>query len=158
MAIVDEPARVSLVAGGGATSCELCTAQTAAPSTNVVIQHPRGGLIQFAARDWCVQAIRRISAATGGQAVFVISEAAGPPPSVLRAARRVTRAVSPPVLIMELTQQVQDASGINYVVRVLGRERIDATWEAWLEFVAVGASLVLRTPVETTQSSREAVA
>ena len=63
-----------------------------------------------------------------------------------------------PELILELTQHVQDSAGINHVVRVLGRERIDGTWEAWLEFVAVGAAIVLTTRVETTQSNREAVA
>jgi len=159
MSVIDEQARLSLVAGGGgATSCELCTAQTVIPSTSVVIHHPRGGVVQLAACDWCVQAVRRISAATGGQALFVLSTTAGPPPSVLPAAPRGVRPASLPVFILELTQHIQDSAGINYVVRVFGRERVDSTWEAWLEFVSVGAAIVLTTRVETTQSNREAVA
>jgi hypothetical protein len=154
----DEPARVSLVAAGAAATCELCTAETAIASTTARIQHPRGGSVQLAACDWCVQAIRRLSAATGGQAIFVLSEAAGPPPSAVLATPRGPRPASPPVLILELTQQVQDAAGLNYVVRVYGRERSDGTWEGWLEFVAVGAAQVLRTGRETTHSSREDLA
>jgi len=53
---------------------------------------------------------------------------------------------------------MQDSAGIHYVVRVLGRERIHGTWEGWLEFVALGAPIVLTTRVETTQSNREALA
>jgi hypothetical protein len=102
--------------------------------------------------------MRRVSAVSGGRATFVLSEAAGPPPSVLRGAPRASRPLSPPVQIMELTQEMQDSVGRNYVIRVLGRERIDGTWEGWLDFVAVGASIVLRTPIETTQSNREALA
>jgi hypothetical protein len=41
---------------------------------------------------------------------------------------------------------------------VRGRARADGTWEGWIEFVAVGAAIVLRTDQETTQSNREGVA
>jgi hypothetical protein len=62
------------------------------------------------------------------------------------------------VLINELTQELQDSAGINYVVRVFGRQRIGGRWEGFLEFVAVGAAIVLRTGTETTQSNREDLA
>ena len=75
-----------------------------------------------------------------------------------RPARRAVHPVNPPVLVLELDQRIEDSDGVPYVVRVLGRERIDGTWAACLEFVRVGASLVRRTRVETTQRSREAVA
>jgi len=64
----------------------------------------------------------------------------------------------PPVLIKELLPELQDARGINYVVRVLGRERIDGTWEGFVEFVAVGAAIIVRTGTETTQSNRQDLA
>ena len=81
MLTLDEPARVSLVAGSSSGSCDLCMAEAAIPSTTVVIKRPRGGIVQWAACDWCVQALRRISAATGGRAAFVSSGAAGVPAS-----------------------------------------------------------------------------
>jgi hypothetical protein len=62
------------------------------------------------------------------------------------------------VLIRELTDELQDARGTTYIVRVSGRERNDATWEGFLEFVGVGAAVVRRTGTETTQSNREALA
>jgi hypothetical protein len=155
---VSEPARVSLVAGSSATGCEVCTSQAVVPATTVVVSHARGGMVQLAACDWCVQAIRRLSAASGGLAMFAVSEAAGPPPSAVRTAPPAPRPVTPPVLIKELIPELQDSAGINYVVRVLGRERIGGTWEGFLEFVAVGAAIVLRTGTESTQSNREDLA
>jgi hypothetical protein len=110
--MMNDEARVSLVAQAtGALACELCTAEATLPNTTLVVHHPRGGVVQLAACDWCVQALRRLSAATGGHAVFA-----------------------------------------------LGRPRADGTWEGWLEFVAIGAAVVLRTEQETTQSNRQAVA
>jgi len=158
MSQVSEPARITLIRGSGATGCELCTAQNVAPGTTVLISHPRGGVVQLGACDWCVQAIRRLSAVSGGQATFALSEAAGAPPSAIRTAPPAARPVTPPVLIKELLPELQDSAGISYVVRVLGRERIDGTWEGSLEFVAVGAAIVLRTGTETTQSNREDLA
>ncbi len=158
MSLVSEPARISLVAGSSATGCELCTAQSVVPKTTVLISHPRGGTVQLGACDWCVQAVRRLAATSGGVAAFAISEVAGPPPSAVRPAAPAPRPVTPSVLINELAQELQDSSGINYVVRVLGRERIDGIWEGFLEFVAVGAAIVLRTDAETTQSNREDLA
>ena len=62
--MLGDQARVSLVAQGtGALGCELCTSQSKAPNATVVIQHPRGGTVQLAACDWCVQALRRLAAA-----------------------------------------------------------------------------------------------
>lgn len=157
MTLVAEQARVSLVAGRGATSCELCTSEAVLPGTLVVVQHPHGGLVQLAACDWCVQALRRFSAATGGSAAFVLSETAGPPPIALHPAPRGPRPAGPPILIAELTQRVQDAAGTDFVVQVYGRGRSDGTWEGWLEFVAPGTGTLLRTRRETTQSKRQDV-
>jgi hypothetical protein len=45
---------------------------------------------------------------------------------------------------MEFVEQVTTADGTRYVVRVYGQPRTDGTWVGWLEFVAVGAAIVLR--------------
>lgn len=156
----DEPAQVSLITtvAPAAAACELCTAATLPPTTSLIVNHARGGTVELAACDWCVQAIRRLSAVTGGRAAFVLSEAVGPPPTALPSTPRGSRPISPPVLISELTQQIQATDGARYVIRVYGRERVDGTWEGWLEFVAVGAAVVWRTDRETTQSNREDLA
>jgi hypothetical protein len=154
MTLLNEPARISLVAGSEATTCELCTEQSVLPTTTVVITHPRGGIVQLGACDWCIRAIRRLAAVSGGQAAFTITEASGLPPSASRSALP-QYSTTPAVLIRQLTQELEDSAGMMYVVRVLGRERIDATWEGLLEFIAVGAAIVLRTAMETTQSNRE---
>jgi hypothetical protein len=119
----------------------------------VVIQHPRGGAVDLAACDWCIQAIRRLSATTGGQAVFMMSHAAAPPPSALAGAPRGPRVSTMPALVSELSQEIEDTAGVRYIVRVYAHERIDGKWEAWLEFVAIGAALARRTAIETTQST-----
>jgi hypothetical protein len=46
----------------------------------------------------------------------------------------------------------------TYVVRICGEERIDRTWEAWLEFHPTDISRpVLRTDQETSQPNRAAI-
>ncbi len=62
-------------------------------------------------------------------------------------------------MVLEFAERVRDpVDGATYVARVYGRARADGTWEGWIEFVAVGAAVALRTEQETTQSSREGVA
>ena len=57
------------------------------------------------------------------------------------------------------TQQVEDAAGVLYEARVCGEQRMDGTWEGWIEFhpVAGGVSPILRTDRETTQPNRQAL-
>jgi hypothetical protein len=157
MTQLSEPARISLIAGSGASTCELCTEQRFVPAATVVISHTRGGVVQLAACDWCVRAIRRLAATSGGQAVFAMSEIASPPPSAIRPI------ASPPqpireVLIRELADELLDSAGSTYMVRVRGRERSDATWEGFLEFVNLSTGALLQTGIETTQSKREDLA
>jgi len=142
----------------GAAACELCTADANVPSVTVVVHHPRGGAVQLAACDWCVQALRRLAAATGGHAVFALAEGGIPVPASRRGTPSGARPAGPPVLILEFAEHLRDtADGTTYVARVFGQARADGTWEGWLEFVAVGAAVVLRTEQETTQSNREGV-
>jgi hypothetical protein len=115
--------------------------------------------VQFAVCDWCVQALRRLAAATGGHAVFALAEGGIPAPAGRRAIPDGPRPVGPPVLVHEFAEHVRDPTdGTIYVARVYGRARADNTWEGWIQFVAVGAAVVLRTDQETTQSNREGVA
>jgi len=63
------------------------------------------------------------------------------------------------LLVLEFADHVRDpVDGRTYIAQAYGRARADATWEGWIEFVAVGAAMVLRTDQETTQSNREGVA
>jgi hypothetical protein len=158
--MIADQARVWLVSQGtGALNCELCTSETNAPIATVVVRHPRGGVVQLAACDWCVQALRRLAAATGGHAVFALAEGGIPAPASGRTVPTGARPASPPVLILEFSEHVRDpVDGTMYVARVFGRARLDGTWEGWIEFVAVGAAVVLRTDQETTQSNREGIA
>jgi hypothetical protein len=87
--------------GTGALSCELCTSETNTPNATVVVRHPRGGIVQFAACDWCVTALRRLTAATGGHAVFALAEGGIPAPASRPRVPSGARPVSPPVLVLE---------------------------------------------------------
>jgi hypothetical protein len=151
MTVTDEQASVSLIPTASTTSCEMCTDETSAASTTVVVQHPHGGSVQLAACDWCVLSIRRLAALTGGHASFAAT--VGLPPSGLPGVPRGPRAVTEPELVLELLEHVQDTARTHYVVRIYGRERVDGVWEGWLVFVAVGAPVALRTGIETTQRS-----
>lgn len=57
-------------------------------------------------------------------------------------------------VIHRFARPVHDTEGRVYVAEVHGRRAETGLWEAWLEFVAVGRGIVLRTRTETTQSSR----
>ena len=63
------------------------------------------------------------------------------------------------IILGDVVEHLRDpVDGTTYVARVCGRPRTGGTWEGWLEFVAVGAAVVLRTERETTQSNRQGVA
>jgi hypothetical protein len=154
-----DQARVSLLAQPtGAVACEMCGAEGMVPNAAVVVGHPHGGIVQLAGCDWCERTLRRLAAATGGQAAFALAEGGIPAPAGRRLLASGARPASPPVLVHEFAEPVRDpADGATYVVRVFGQARADGTWEGWLEFVAVGAAVVPRTDQESTQSNREGV-
>ena len=61
------------------------------------------------------------------------------------------------MLIREHPAKILDGD-TTYVVRIFGEERIDRTWEAWLEFHPTDISQpVLRTEQETSQPNRAAI-
>jgi len=158
MTLLDNPARVTLVPGARASACEMCTSDVALVTTTLMVQHPRGGEVDLAVCDWCVQAVRRLAAVSGGHVAFTLSEAVAPPPGAVRATPRASRPAGAAIVIAELVQPVYDGTGTEYVPRVLGRERFDGTWEGWLEFVGVGSATVVQTGRETTQSKYEDLA
>ena len=60
--------------------------------------------------------------------------------------------------IHEHTTRVKGEGGMTYIVRIYAQERIDGTWEGWLEFHPTDEGKpVLRTEQETSQPNRMAV-
>src|SRR5260370_7365366 len=106
--MMTDQARVSLVAQGTeAIACEVCTSETNIPNATVVVQHPRGGAVHLAACDWCVQAMRRLSAATGGRAVFALADGAIPVPAHPRQIPPAPRPPAPPILLFEFPARLR---------------------------------------------------
>jgi hypothetical protein len=63
------------------------------------------------------------------------------------------------VLIHSFTGSIHDADGHAYRARALGRQRADRMWVGWLEFRPISSGMLLRrSPIETTQPNREALA
>ena len=137
--------------------CELCALGPVALADAVVIYRTPGAPITLAACDRCARAARRIFALVGDDTDTITADA-GPVQAVVAQPVRARRLRAVPELIMEFVDQVTTAEGARYVVRVYGQPRTDGTWVGWLEFVAVGAALVRRTGIETTQPDRAALA
>jgi hypothetical protein len=135
--------------------CELCAVGPVALAEAVVIYRGDGAPITLAACERCARAARRMFALVGDDASTITADAGVMQAVVAQPVRARRRA---PELIMEFVEQVTTADGTRYVVRVYGQPRTDGTWVGWLEFVAVGAAIVLRTGTETTQSNRAALA
>jgi hypothetical protein len=53
--------------------------------------------------------------------------------------------------LMDYDAALVGSDGLAYEARACGHERPDGMWEGWIEFEALGAQLVWRTPRETTQ-------
>ena len=61
------------------------------------------------------------------------------------------------MLIREHPTKIIDGD-TTYVVQICGEERIDGTWEGWLEFHATDINQpILRTEQETSQPNRAAI-
>src|SRR5688572_18859633 len=75
----DLPASISFAAvAPGALGCQLCSMPGAAITAITVVQHPRGGRVEFATCNRCLSAIKRLAAAAGESAHFVLAQAAAP--------------------------------------------------------------------------------
>ena len=63
-------------------------------------------------------------------------------------------------LIQEFVSEIADADGHLYTARAIGRRRRGQNlWEGWFEFAPVGGrGVIRRSPVETTQPNRDALA
>lgn len=61
-------------------------------------------------------------------------------------------------LIQDFAKPVRSSEGVAYRATLRGHERPDGTWEGWLEFGSdEGGETLIKTPVETTQPSRDAL-
>lgn len=60
-------------------------------------------------------------------------------------------------VIADLPYRLADAQGREFLVSVAGEQRLNGTWEGWLEFVPLDDTEPLLTPTETTQSNRAAL-
>ena len=60
-------------------------------------------------------------------------------------------------LVHTYGEVVRDPEGRGYVASVHSLERIDGTWETWLEFRGLGRDVTLRTNRESEQSNRRGV-
>jgi hypothetical protein len=158
--VTNEQARVSLASQiHHAPGCEICMSRTNGPKTALVIRHQASGLIELAACARCVEAVRRLASVTGGHPVFAFRTDPVAVPAIRRTVPSRARPGGAPALIHEFRATIRDPMDrALYVARAYGQARVDSTWEGWLEFVAVGGSIVLRTGQETTQSNRAAVA
>jgi hypothetical protein len=156
-AMLEDVAWVSLsVQPATLGSCELCGGESERPGV-VTVQHTRGGAVQLASCDFCLQAVRRLAAVAGDHARFRVAE--GALPSSPRTAGRPRSAlVGTPELIHERPERLIGLAGTEYLVRVWGQPRADGTMVGWLEFVAVGARDVRHTGQETSQPNRGALA
>ena len=142
-------------------ACELCAAGPEALRTSVLVQHARGGSIQFDVCDRCATAVRRLIAVAGA------STASGSGQIVVDANERPsapdTETVAPdvvgePVIILEFTEPFRADDGVLYAVRAYGQCRADGTWIGWLAFIGSDDLATRRTARETTQSNRDHLA
>lgn len=61
------------------------------------------------------------------------------------------------MLIREHPNRIVE-SGTEYVAQICGEERVDGTWEGWLEFLPQGSNqVILATERETSQPNRAAI-
>jgi hypothetical protein len=160
--VLNDLAQATIVPGdSGLGTCDLCASPSSSLISTVTVGHERGGSARFAACEGCTRALRRIAAVAGGPLRFAIAPEAGAARTVTRSGTEQASAASRPglsELIEERAEQVQDADGYPYLVRILGQPRADGTWIGRVEFVAADGSAIRRTGPETTQSSREQVA
>jgi hypothetical protein len=129
-------------------ACELCGRQSVDRLWAVVIHDARGGTVQVAVCDGCALAVGRLGVLVGGQARFLIAPGARGHPAHHRGLQ------PPPECIHEHPHLIRDTAGTPYLIRVYGQPRSDAMWIGWIEFLAIGPPITLRTGRETTQSHR----
>ena len=61
-------------------------------------------------------------------------------------------------VLLHFDESLPTTKGPSYAARACGREADDGRWEGWIEFLPDDGSRVLRTPRETTQPDRGALA
>jgi hypothetical protein len=150
--MIADVARLSVAATSpGAGICELCATDRSELTALVMVQHSRGGTVQFVACSRCARATRRLAAAIGGRGDVATTQAATSEPIDAAGAAFVR----PPVLIGIVPDGFVSSDGARYIVRLYGDQRADGTWIGWIEFEAMDSGVTLRTGRETTQSNQE---
>jgi hypothetical protein len=172
----ESPASISLAAlTPSALACDLCPTPGGTVDTVVIIRHPHGGQVEFSACERCVTTLRRVAAAAGEFAQFVLN----PVPVVARPAVASPAVASPAVASSVVTRPIvisepspvtvavetlhefatllRDTDGTDYRARACGGQRPDGSWIGWLEFHPVSGGLVWRTDRETTQPDHAAL-
>ena len=144
LSVADMPARTG--------NCELCAVDPAELTAGVVVQHSRGGMVEFVACGRCARAARRLVAAIGGRTDVAATRA---PATVEPTAAAGASFVRPPVLIGIVPNGFVSGDGTRYVVRLYGNQRTDGTWVGWIEFEAMDSGVTRRTGRETTQSNQD---
>jgi len=153
-----DPVSVSIAAlAPRIDSCELCATSGEALRATVTVRHGRGGAVSMAACDRCAAAMRRVLAVAGGARAQVTDAWFGVAnvPETASSGDTFSDLVGSAVLILEFAEPVIGPDGLTYAARAWGQARADGTWIGWLTFVARGGEVVLKTPRETSQSSRE---
>ncbi len=58
-------------------------------------------------------------------------------------------------VLLEFDTPITAEGGRTYIARACGDEMYDGTWQAWIEFIPIGAGEPVRSGRETTQPNRE---
>lgn len=117
-----------------------------------------GEVVQFAVCDWYVQAVRRLAAVTGGHRRFAFEETMNVPSRLSRPRSSGARPAGRQYSYSSCRSTCAIPWTAQHTWRASMARRADGTWEGWIEFVAIGAAVVLRTDQGTTQSNRAGVA
>src|SRR6266542_2432581 len=141
-------------------TCELCARPDSELNAAVQVGQGSGATAVFRACAYCDRAVRRLAAASSGPVHFVGTtggaRGAIVAPAVVRAAEEP--ATLPAELIHTFAEPLIVGNRTTYRARVVGAERSDGTWIAWIEFIDLSTGSISRTERETTQPNRAAVA
>src|SRR5688572_2668721 len=122
----DLPASVSFAAvAPGALGCQLCSTPEAVITSITVVQHSRGGRVEFATCNRCMSAIKRLAAAAGESAHFVLAQAAAP---IAANSEQIGQQGAVTVAVetfREFPTLLRDGNGTDYHACVCGGERPD---------------------------------
>ena len=141
-------------------ACELCARPDCDLNAAVQVGQGTGATALFRVCAYCDRAVRRLAAASSGAVYFVgtTGGARGAVVAPTAAPSPETPATLPAELIHTFAEPLVIGNRATYRARVVGAERSDGTWIAWIEFVDLATGSIRRTDRETSQPNRAAVA